>query len=186
MRVWTIQKPTAYAEIIKNGIYLTDPKMISKDYLKAYDWFKEQLESVVYKPEEASYPVWAWYKKNGLQKKPDFRIAGYAETGTELVCMELEIPNEEVLLSDYDDWIYVLNGWYIHDSAAEQNWETEQEMLDNLSEAKKEKATEISWEKIFDIRREYSIKSCRGVNIQAAFWCIKRSYLRNTWFFKAK
>lgn len=185
MRVWTIQKPTAYAEIIKNGIYYTDPKYIPQDRLAAYTWFAQQLETVSSKPAGIAFPIWAWYKKDNAQKKPDFRVAGYAEPGTELVCMELEIPNDQVLLSDHDDWIYVLNGWFIP-SDREADWEIENEMLESLSEDKRKKAIEVSWEKIFDIRQSYSIKACRGINVQAAFWQITRENLRNTWFFKAK
>ena len=75
---------------------------------------------------------------------------------------------------------------YIHDTARESEWKMENEMLESLSEDELKRAKEISWGKIFDIRRTYTIKACRGINVQAAFWEIKREYIRNTWFFKTK
>ena len=75
---------------------------------------------------------------------------------------------------------------YLHDTIRENDWDIENEMLESLSEDELKRAKEISWEKIFDVRQMYTIKACRGINVQAAFWEIKREYKRNTWFFKAK
>ncbi len=187
MRVWTIQKPEAYADLIKNGYYRTNSAYIEESKKRAYDWYAHQLENrICPKPADTDYPVWAWHKKDNLQKKPDFRMSGYAPEGTELVCLELEVPNDLILLSDYDDWTFVLNDLYLHDTVRENDWDIENEMLESLSEDELKRAKEISWEKIFDIRQTYTIKACRGINVQAAFWEIKREYIRNTWFFKAK
>lgn len=94
-----------------------------------------------------SYYMMHMDKSHNLQKKPDFRMSGYAQAGTELVCLELEVPNELVLLSDYDDWTFVLNDLYLHDTARETDWEIENEMLESLSEDELRRAKEISWEK---------------------------------------
>lgn len=187
MKLWTIQKPDAYADLIKEGVYRTDPKYISSNKLEAYGWYAEQLaQRVSPPPPGTSYPVWAWYKLNNEQKKPDFRTSGYAKTGTELVCMELEVPNELVLLSEYNDWICALQGLYIHDTGKDELYDYESSMLEAMSEEQRTRAIRNSWNKIFDIRSFFSTKGCRGINIQGAIWEIRKEYVRKTWTFKAK
>lgn len=187
MKLWTIQKPVAYADLIKNGFYRTDSSYISSDKLTAYDWQAEQLSQRVSSPPEGvSHPVWAWYKLYNEQKKPDFRNAGYAPTGTELVCMELEVPDSLVLLSDYDDWTFVLQGLYVHDTGKDELFDYETSMLEAMSEEQRTRAVRNSWNKIFDIRSVFTSKGCRGINVQGAMWEIRKEYIRKTWTFKAK
>ena len=41
--------------------------------------------------------------------------------GEKMVCMSIEIPDEQVLLSDFGTWHFVLNRWPISDSEEEAN-----------------------------------------------------------------
>ena len=52
-------------------------------------------------------PVWAWYQWEGVRKKPDLRKERWANgfEGEEFVCLECDIPDEEVVLSDFDSMV---------------------------------------------------------------------------------
>ncbi|MBQ9034234.1 MAG: hypothetical protein IJ107_06140 [Lachnospiraceae bacterium] len=55
-------------------------------------------------------PVWAWYMWEGARKKPDLRQKrwGYGWKGERFACMEIDIPEEKLILSDYDTWSIIL------------------------------------------------------------------------------
>ena len=72
-------------------------------------------------PEGVVYPVWAWYKQNGKRKKPDLRSErwGYGPGDEDYTCIEFEIPEDHVLLSDFDSWHTILNNGLFSDSEEE-------------------------------------------------------------------
>lgn len=48
------------------------------------------------------------------------------------VCIEFEIPDNQVLLSDFNAWHYVLNNSWNDDSKNEEEWEKMQDNFDKL------------------------------------------------------
>lgn len=49
-------------------------------------------------------PIWFWFSP-----KPDLRHRAHLPRGEQAVRLELELPRETVLLSDFDTWHCVLN-----------------------------------------------------------------------------
>ena len=184
MRVWTIQPVDVMEEINRKGfyvcnpdkaMYISDPEVSFKD---SYDWLvKEMYKRVGSAPSGVSYPVWAWYSRDWKHKKPDLRNAGYDTPGTRCVCIELEIPDNEVLLSDYDLWHYVLNKWWIDDSTCEE---------DSLSVDYREKLKVDSWSKIFDLTPVNTKWMCKGRYIQATFWVLRKENIVDVRYFVCK
>jgi len=137
MKLWTIQTPDVYEKILKEGKYFCDEKkanlLESDEFRNAYNWLSKKMVQKI-GHSKVKYPVWGWYCIDGKNKKPDLRLSGYGERGKELVCLEIEIPDEKVVLSDYDLWHFVLNDIYLFD---------DDEELDDLEDITKEELQEF-------------------------------------------
>lgn len=162
MRVWTFQPVSAYQELMSNGVYRCD---ITKSDLfeeydafrRAYNWMSKQMEQRIGKAEfakdskERVYPVWVWYKWNNKNVRPDLRYTEFRHRETAEYLLELEIPDNEIVLSDFDDWHFVLNGVPLDDG----------DDGDDIFMTQ-------SWESIFDNMHDY---------VQGSIWQIKKEYL---------
>lgn len=191
MILWTIQPVEVYNQILEKGYYSCVEQKSEfleiESFKKAYDWYIQKMTlQVGNAPREVKYPVWAWYKRNGKHKKPDLRENGYAKTGTKMVCMEIEISDENVLLSDFDAWHFVLNDYYFSQAASEEEWDKEQDLFDFLPEIKQQEKKEQSWNFIFDVKKENYCELNEKLFIQATFWILYASQIRKVQFFTAR
>jgi hypothetical protein len=193
MRLWTIQPVEVLEEINRLGYYICNPKkaMYISDkevnFKSSYDWLIIEMEKRIGKrPNGVSYPVWAWHTRDWQYKKPDLRQAGYDTPGTKCVCIELEVPDNEVVLSDYDVWHFILNDWYFDNSMNEEEWDSKHKYYDRLSPEKKLEKKLKSWQGVFNITPYESDWFCRGRYIQATFWVLKSSYIKKVQYFVAK
>ena len=193
MRLWTIQPVEVLEEINRLGYYICNPKkaMYISDkevnFKSSYDWLIIEMEKRIGKrPNGVSYPVWAWHTRDWQYKKPDLRQAGYDTPGTKCVCIELEVPDNEVVLSDYDVWHFILNDWYFDNSMNEEEWDSKHKYYDRLSPEKKLEKKLKSWQGVFNITPYESDWFCRGRYVQATFWVLKSSYIKKVQYFVAK
>ena len=193
MVLWTIQPIEVWEEMSRLGYYVCNPKkaMYISDkevsFKESYDWLISEMEKRIGKrPNGVTYPVWAWHTRDWKYKKPDLRQAGYDTPGTKCVCIEFEIPDNQVVLSDYDTWHFILNDWYFDNSKNEDEWESKHKYYDSLSPEKKLEKKLKSWQNVFDISPYSSDWFCRGRYIQATFWILKLSQVRKVQFFTAK
>jgi len=117
MYLWSIQEEDVWQIIQETGIFCCDPyksnmlkpmedeligKKLEPQFEAAYEWLAEQMEQRIGKrPEGVRFPVWAWYKYGG-KRKSDLRKVrwSYGNGGQRFVCLELEVPDDQVLLSD--------------------------------------------------------------------------------------
>lgn len=119
MILWTVQDIAVWEQLEEMGLYTTpaeriefpeseDDALYHANY--AYRWLADQMRKRVGPPPEGVvYPVWAWYKKQDQHDgKPDMRQSQYIK-GRPCVRMKLDVPDWEVLLSDFDDWHHALN-----------------------------------------------------------------------------
>lgn len=58
------------------------------------------------------YPIWAWHTLDWQHEKPDFRGTEFRSYRGKHVCIEIEISEDKVLLSDEVEWHFVLNDIY--------------------------------------------------------------------------
>jgi len=144
VRLWTIQSHDAWENFNKTGALRADGRRVQRHDLDSYRWMMEQMQRrlPVYR---GRFPVWAWYKP-----KPDLRGTGFLPPGVKGFRIEFVVPAARVLLSDFNSWHHVLNGWYLpltRDEAEE--WFR----LDNTSfnQAVTRKRLLDSWERIFDL-----------------------------------
>ena len=135
MILWTMQPIEIWNIIQDTGVYRCDPEKSSMQdiqFAEKYEWLIEQMKKRIGPPPDGmTYPVWAWYIQNGKHKKPDLRSErwGYGSGDEEYVCIEFEIPDDQVLLSGFDVWLIILSNGLIseteeEDTRQEKYWES--------------------------------------------------------------
>lgn len=192
MRLWSIQTVKAYEELSNKGVLYTD-ETLSMAYEEpifevAYRYMMKQFALRLNK-KISNYPIWSWYLYDGIAKpKPYLRYKGYDEPGTKLVRITLDVPNNEVLLSDFSLFHNVLNDWYIPKN--EQDLETYDERKTNLTKEEIYKLKLDSWDLIFDLEREDDDNFMFGKKenkiIQAITTCIKLEQVKKVDYFIAR
>lgn len=116
MRVWTRQVPQVWDELQSTGHYLVREEYvraknaeISDYYIGLYRWLTEMCRGKVAMPANAQFPIW-------LALTEEQRLPGAPNT----ISLTLDIPDESMLLVDYDKWGYRVNLWYVpYDTADE-------------------------------------------------------------------
>ena len=172
MRLWTIQ-PVEVCEILKkNGVFICEPAKSTmlqfEGFEKAYRWLtKQMIHRIGSPPVNVSLPIWAWYITYWKHRKPDLRRTEFRSFSKPMMCIEIDKPDTEVLLSDEENWHFVLNDSYIADNEEDDN------AFDTLPAQQQAYLKEKSWEKIFDIRPYEDNWSRRGMFVQATFWELK-------------
>ena len=190
MVLWAIQPREVYTCIQGTGRYRCSPEKSPNlpDFRDAYGWLMGKMQARIGAlPDGISYPVWAWHTYDGKRKKPDLRHSGYEKKGKECVCFEIEIPDRDVVLSDFDGWHFVLNHMYLNpDCFDEETFDRDQLWMDSLSAEARENAIRSSWDAIFDIRYCENDWVSWGSYIQATFWELKAEQIREIQFFRAR
>ena len=188
MFLWTAQTIETYDTLIHTGVYRCDTSKITdfEWWKPAYDWMvKEMRERIGSPPEGVKYPIWLWYRWNGHNKKPDLRARrSFGSKGTELVLIEIEIPDNQVVLSDFDNWHSVLNHSYSYSEAqSEKEFDKIHEWIQSLSPSQRQLEIQKSWESIFDISVWDNDFSRNGIWVQATIWELRKEHIRKNYSF---
>ncbi len=194
MFIWTIQNIMAWELLQRQGFLRGDGRRVEVYFRYAYRWMADQMLSRLPAVPGARFPLWGWYRWQGISRtRPDLRATGHLEKGTSGVRIELEIPHEKVLLSDFDAWHSVLNGSYL--SISEKD---EDAFAEDLKKAGPgwgwpypepfRSRVVSSWQRIFDMDAGepewWGALSERSV--QATFWEIDLSQVRRADRFTAR
>ena len=188
MILWTIQGEEAYNQILETGVYRCDKaRSVMGEYLgDSYVWLSEQMkERIGNPPVGVVYPVWAWYMHEGRRKKPDLRRERWANgwKGERFACMEIDIPDEQVLLSDFDLWSIIIIDALISYSQDED--EVLEKQYDSLKQEEKAHFKYRNWERVFDLAPMENEWMIKGDSIQATFWELRKEQIRDVRFFTA-
>ena len=190
MKLWTIQPRSLYEKLLAQGTLHCDPEcegfwgLDSEEFKSAYDWIVAQMKERVSLPSVGvRYPFWAWALIDGVSKKPDLRRTEFNNYVGENVVIELEIPDTEVLLSDEENWHYVLNNWYLHDlNSDDGKWEETDAWFNSLPPDLKDSMKRQSWEKIF-----HKDDTDNGWEfVQATFWELRMDQVKSVRHFKGR
>lgn len=184
MRLWTSQQIGFYNDLMENGIAFCDRiSFMAKEYDFAYKWMAEQTRLRIGEPPlpQITLPVWAWYQYDSRKKKKP-PLSPYNKTdGIDEMMMEIEVPDNEVLLSDFMLWHHPLNGWdIITDKRLKKK--VEEHFFTNFNEKPKEiqELIKNSWTRVFNLKtrdREYASQAIWNRSIQATLWCVRKEYL---------
>ena len=198
MRLWTIQGIAIYEQLQNEGIaYCTKPYW-GDDHVfsRAYIWIAEQMRRRIGEPPIAGieFPMWAWYQYNSAKNKKPPRSPHYVSEGVSAF-MEIEIPDNQVLLSDFISWHSPLNEGPLND------WKRIFKETDRLDkEAGRilsfdeyplnlQKDIEKSWEGVFDLdtrNKDLGRTHKRNRSIQATFWALKPEHIISVEFLERK
>ena len=167
MRIWTTQTVSFWNQLQEQGVVHCDTSKSwgSNDFKEAYDWMVAQMASRIGPaPEGVDYPIWGWQQVGCYKKEYHGSVTGYSEEEG-AVFITADIPDNLVLLSDFDDWHFVLN--HMH---TDFRWRGK--------EADREAAIIKSWDTIFDLnRRGHWIRHRRNRTIQATFWELRLEWV---------
>ena len=188
MLLWTVQPVEVYEKILKTGRYVCDGRKTDKFFRDRYKcrskvcpWWGRGP------PKNVTYPVWAWHTRDFKRKKPDLRYSEYGRHGDKMVCLTIEVPDKDVLLTDFDAWHFVLNKWYLNtDCWDEETYDKDHEWLDSLSQEERDRVIEESWKGIYNLDPKETDWCARGKWIQATFWELKKEYIKKVQFFTVK
>ena len=187
MILWTSQEEAVYNELLKTGVYRCDFNLSSmRDCRKQYDWLVRQMKQRIGPPpEQVTYPVWAWYQQQGKHRKPDLRRERweFGCDGERFACIEIEIPDREVLLSDFDAWCMILSDFLISDT--EEEARRPEAQYEALSPSEKRRMKDKNRERVFDLSPLNNGWARRGYEIQATFWELRLEQVRDVRFFRA-
>ncbi|MBR1409190.1 MAG: DUF3841 domain-containing protein [Clostridia bacterium] len=187
MILWTFQPLHVWEMICTEGVYRCDPEkssMPEPEFAKKYNWLICQMKKCIGAPPQGiQYPVWAWYKLNNKRRKPDLRIERwcYGTGGEKYACIEFEVPDDQVLLSDFDEWSIILLDGLLAGSEAEAD--KLDAYFESLTPEKQILFKEKNWEKAFDLTPVHNKWMIRGENIQATLWQLQKSMVRDVRFF---
>jgi hypothetical protein len=126
-----------------------DGRRACHHFLPAYRWMMEQMRRRV-PAYGGGFPIWFWYSP-----KPDLRESGCLDRGDRGLRIELELPRENVLLSDFQTWHCVLNRWHLSRSWREsREWDRKVKGYDQFRSelpASLEAELQATWERVFDL-----------------------------------
>jgi hypothetical protein len=185
VRLWSIRQAEEFAGL-KNGDALrTQSSKVDQDFRAAYDWMSQQLNAHAGPPPKGvDCPIWLWQHCYGTSKsRPDLRTRCLLPTGTAGVRIEVDLPSENVLLSNFDAWHCVLNNhpYFASDAECEEMERSSGEK--DLSHADLEKVKVDSWQRIFDLSL---IPDPRVWSVQGVVWEIPVSSITKVEYFTAR
>lgn len=157
-------------------------------FRKAYDWMSQQMRLVIGTPTtNTTFPFWAWHIFDGKNCKPDLRCTEFRYYTTPQVCLELEIPKTQVLLSDEEAWHCVLNDFYYSEPTSDIEFEIENLLYNALTPPEQEQLKYQSWKNIFDVcQQKPPLKHKNSQFIQATFWQLHSEQVLDVRYFNNK
>jgi hypothetical protein len=190
VKVWTIQPIYVWRTLQDRGTLHVDPaRVVAPHFVRAYDWLADQMRQRLGSSSSGS-PWWGWNRWDGLRRpKPDLRTeAWHYPRGDEHVRIELDLPADQVLLSDYDAWHFVLTGSFLSPSEKEDDAFDAECDRAGLGSASDERLKVepfrsrilASWQRVFDLRFGDSgwLGPPEDRRIQATFWTLEMAHVR--------
>ena len=177
MKLWTSQPQEVCDAVLRDGVYHADknriPYLDDIPFRNGYDWLVREMEKRIGpRPEGVTYPVWAWAIYDGEAKAP-----GDRDSSDNRLLLCIDVPDDMVVLSDYDAWHYVLNDWYYDQSLSEDEYEEKWARFNRLPLIEQEKEKVLSWQGIFDTSRVDTEWAINGFYIQATFWELRKEHI---------
>jgi len=182
MRLVTIQDKAAYDDLCVKGVLRCNPNLAEwlhkKEFRSSYDWLIEQMKQRIGEPPDGvSYPIWAWYLIDGKPAKVDLRRTEFNNYKGEHYALTIEVPDDIVLLSDEENWHYVLNNWFLGLAINDTEYDREQAWLESLPKNEQQYEKQKSWKRIFDISPLNTDWHRRGFYVQATFWELRKEQI---------
>ncbi len=131
------------------------------------------------RPEGVEYPIWAWHTWDFNRRCPEVDSAAFLKRTEEKVLLTLEIPERDLVLTDFDAWQIVMMDSYLMDPADAERADEVEVYLDTLQEKAYAKEVSESWKRVFNTAPLDIDGWQRGRYIQATFWEIREAYIQD-------
>lgn len=171
MKLVTFQTEDALKVLQKDGVLKANPDYMDlQKYGVPYDWIVAEMKKRKILPEYSEqYPLWAWAKCGssvGPRKKKNIN-----HITQKLVKIVFEKPEDEVLLSDYMAYSFILSGQIVPKNKKEysiflKQMENRGISLEDLKKSVRHQKTNVpineikkSWGRIFDFK-SYIYQAC--------------------------
>lgn len=187
MRLWMFMSDEARTVLKRQGFLAGDPaRIMEPSFLPAYEWMARQMHQRIGPDSDGSgWPLWAWRLSAGLERPdPDDECHGPLTDASWLIGFEAD--DSKVLLSDFSEWHFPLNGWLLpgrnlDDDAVER-------LLDEFDASLKaagvdwharpypepfRSLVEASWNLVFDV--DLARARTEKESIQATVWRVEAS-----------
>lgn len=190
--MWTLQPATLYEKLqCEKSIHCLPEQsewITEYGFGPAYDWMTEQMcKRIGPPPQGVQYPIWAWHTLEWRHAKLDLRLGEFRGYKTPQVCLEIEVPDKEVLLSNEDMWHIVLNDGYYGEACSDEDYEVEERWFDGLPVQVKIEVKRQSWEKIFDVFPPRETPwDCHGKYVQATVWTLRLDQVKAVRYFAGR
>ena len=120
MKLITIQTKKAYEDLLKNGYLIANSQYINRlKYGVPYQYIVDNMQHIE-NPHKAEFPLWAWVRYGGFVSPPKNKLLGFfAKDEDEIVRITFEKPDNQVLVSDYVKYHFLLTNEYLPHSFAD-------------------------------------------------------------------
>ena len=186
MRVWMIAEATLYTRLRTERILYVDPALADEDFGDAYAWMRGQMARRL--PHYAGHwPWWAWVHPPCGHVRPDLRERQLYHNGwpvgTPCMRLELDVPDAELLPSDFDMWHAVLN--YSPLVSTDEEWDA----IEALPEPEQRSVKEATWPRLFALDEPpdpFWDGTDRQRTVQACFETLRLADVRGVTVFRAR
>lgn len=193
MLLYTEQTLGFYEKLQRDGVIYCDVQSeFAEEVNDAYMWMAEQMKQRIGCPDkEGVLPIWAWYQYSSRKRRRPTVHKNYQNGSS--VLLEIDIPDSEVLLSDFTLWHNVLNKYSVSgkraylerriaklEKSAGKILQYDELPMDIQEEVKE------TWQRVFDLNHRdpyYAPRPKRNRAIQATFWCLKKEQIKDVTFF---
>ena len=108
---------------------------------------EQMQEKISLPPKSVTVPIWCWYAQ-------DKHVAPHNRYYSNQACIELELPANKILLSDFDLWhVVLMNGFVPPDDMDFEKYSREDDRIEGLPELENQNIIEESWQHIFDVKK---------------------------------
>ena len=177
MRLYTFISKDEFHTLNTKGYLICDENRVDRYLRKAYSFMADNLEQKYSKKninleENIVYPRWAWYSwENNKDILSCEDLMENYKPGTYL--MVCNIPDEQVLLSDYDNWHFPLNYMYLARTDEEDDEIEELHSNHKISQEEYNDRMRKSWLNVFDLKFPNRYLSDENEHsLQAVFWVL--------------
>lgn len=152
MRVWHICSKLGFYKFQESGVKRGDARYIcDPSFRQPYLWMIQQMEQRLPVPRPpGAHPLWVWYRWDGVDRAEPDLAEPHGAPGDELVLIELDVPAEHTLLSDFSLWHVPLNNFLLDSDEHAVDCYIAKRDLGLLTESDLKRAHK-SWEKIFEL-----------------------------------
>lgn len=141
----------------------------------AYAWIKDSMTSAgIRAPASDLSPWWCWVRREQSHPEPYIEdVEGLLDP----VVLKLSLPSEQIVLSCFDLWHFVLNKWYVWASELdEQEFDRAMKNAEEGSVAalQLQRRMEESWSAIFELdQTAVDMGPFEAKSIQGCFWTLR-------------